>query len=108
MDKRDKLLQIRVSQKEKEIITNNADLLKMTVTNYLRLVAKNPTIVEYDYGIIHEHTREIGEIRKAINRLIWTIEFTNNYLPNQIDFIVKMMQDIFNLKENSCVFMLSK
>ena len=40
-------------------------------------------------------SKEIGEIRTCINRLIFTIDATNNYLPKEITTIVNLMNEIF-------------
>ena len=95
--KRKRTYQIRicVSEDEKNRIENNAKELKMQTTNYVRLVAKNPIIRAYNLNIISDHTKEIGEIRTCLNRLIFTIEATNNYLPKEIKTIVNLMNEIF-------------
>ena len=38
---------------------------------------------------------QIAVIRNSINRLIFTIDATNNYLPREIESIVKMLNEIF-------------
>ena len=94
--KRTNEIRIRVSEEEMKKIEANAKELKMPVSNFVRTVAKNPIIRPYDYRIISAHTKEIGEIRTCINRLIFTIEATNNYLPKEITTIVNLMKEIFN------------
>jgi len=84
-----------VSDEEKKKIEANAAKMKMQVSAYVRMVAQNPVVRSYDYSIICAHTREIGEIRTCINRLIYTIELTNNYLPREIETILDLMKKIF-------------
>ena len=67
----------------------------MQVNNYIRRVATNPIIRPYNYSIISTHTNEISQIRNAINRLVFTIDAQNNYLPRDIASIVGMMEEIF-------------
>lgn len=95
--KRKRAFEIRicVSEEEKQAIESNAKELKMQVVNYVRMVAKNPMIRLYNYQAVRDHTKEIGEIRTCLNRLIFTIEATNNYLPKEIETMVNLMYEIF-------------
>lgn len=95
MAKRAKEIRIMVSEAEHERISKNAAKLKMQTAPYIRAIAQSPTIVNYDYSVISNHTKEIAEIRNCINRLIFTIDATNNYLPRDIHTIVSLMQEIF-------------
>lgn len=92
---KEKTIPIRVSSEEKEIIEGNAKKLKMTTGNYVRHVAMNPTIIQENYNVIFEHTKEITGVRNAINRMIFSIEASNNYLPREIETIVFYMNEIF-------------
>ena len=93
--KKTKLIQINVTEEEYQQIAEAAKKAKMQVAPYLRMVGQNPTIIQYDYSIIEKHTKEIGAVRSDINRLIFTIHATNNYLPKDIKSIVEMINDIF-------------
>ncbi len=95
MSKREKEIRIRVREDEYNIISNYAKKNKMQVAPYVRMIAQNPVINKIDYSIIANHTKEIAEIRNSINRLIFTIEVTNNYLPKDIQSIVEMVEAIF-------------
>lgn len=95
MARRMKEMRIMVSEEEYERILRNAKRADMQTAPYIRAIAQSPTIVNYDYRVISEHTKAIGEIRICINRLIFTIEVTNNYLPKDIHAIVSLMQEIF-------------
>ena len=107
MAKREREIQIRVTEEEYETILQKAKENQMQVGPYIRRVAKNPVIEQVDYGFIEQHTREIGNVRTTINQLIWTIEFSNNYLPKEIDTIVKMMGHIFEA-ENQIILDICK
>ena len=95
MAKREKEIRIMVSNDEYALIQLRAEKLSMQVSPYIRRVAQSPTIINYNYAEISSHTKEIAEIRNSINRLIFTIEATNNYLPREIVTIVNLMQEIF-------------
>lgn len=100
MAKREKEIRMMVSTEEYENISARAKEVNMQVAPYIRTVAQNPTILYWDYSPIEQHTRAIGEIRNSINRLIFTIEATNNYLPREIETIVNLMTDIFESENN--------
>lgn len=95
MARREKEIRIMVSNEEYEQIQSKAKGLGMQVAPYIRRTAQNPTIIKYNYDEIRNHTKEIAEIRNSINRLIFTIDATNNYLPRDIVSIVNLMQEIF-------------
>lgn len=95
MRTRENLIQIRVTAEERNVIEEHAKELNMQVAPYVRMVAQNPTIIQIDYSVISNHTKEIAEIRNAINRLVFTIEATNNYLPREIESIVNLMEELF-------------
>lgn len=48
----------------------------MKVAPYIRMVAQNPNIIQYNYPEIREHTKQINKIVGSINPLIFTIEIT--------------------------------
>lgn len=93
-----KIIQTRVSDEEYEIILQHAKNLKMQINPYVRRVAIESIIIDPDYAIISQHTREIANVRTSINQLIWTIEASNNYLPKEIATIVELMQKIFDVE----------
>lgn len=107
MRKREKIIQIRVTENEYLKISENSKKVNMQVAPYIRLVAQNPIINQIDYKVIAEHTKEIAEIRNSINRLIFSIEASNNYLPREIESIVEMMNKIFE-SENKLLQTLRK
>ncbi len=100
MSRREKEIRIMVTAEEYQDISENAKQLNMQIAPYLRYVGQNPTIVQYDYSVIANHTKEIGNVRSDINRLIFTIEASNNYLPKEIESIVSMMKKIFETENN--------
>ncbi len=95
MSRREKEIRMMASNEELQNISNNAKKLNMQLAPYLRLVGQNPTIVQFDYSIIANHTKEMSEVRDTINRLIFTIEASNNYLPKEIETIVARMNGLF-------------
>lgn len=102
MSKREKEIRLKVTEEEYETIFHKANKLNMQVAPYIRMVAQQPTIIYHDYRIISSHTREIAEVRNAINRLVFTIDASNNYLPKDIESIVDMMNQILK-SENELI-----
>ena len=95
MARREKEIRIMVSTEEYALIQAKAKEANIQVAPYIRRVAQNPTIVNYSYTEISNHTREIAQIRNSINQLIFTIEVQNFFLPKEITTIVNLMQAIF-------------
>lgn len=93
--KRTKEIRICVTEEEYETIHKCAQDANIQLSPYIRTVAMNPIIRNYDFGAVCNHTKEIAEIRNCINRLIFTIVATNNYLPKEIETIVNLMNEIF-------------
>ena len=96
MSKREKEIRIMVSTQEYENIKQMAKEAGIQVSPYIRRVAQNPTIYHFDFMVLIRHAEMLGEIRNSINRLIFTIYATNNYLPREIETIVNLMQEVFN------------
>ena len=71
MARREKEIRIMVSTEEYVRIQAKATALNMQVAPYIRRAAQNPTIINYNYDEIRNHTKEIAEIRNSINRLIF-------------------------------------
>lgn len=109
MRKRDKEVRIRLSNEEYVKLQKNAEKANMKVAPYVRKVAQSPNIfiVNCDYNIIAEHTKEIAKVRTAINQMIFTIEATNNYLPKDIETIVELITYIFKT-ENELLYHLRR
>ena len=103
MGRREKLIHLRLSEKEEEIIKENAARLNMEVRPYIRMVAQNPTIIQNNYAAIQEHTRQIGRITNSINRLIYTIDLNNDYLPKEIDGIADYVEKIWETENKLLV-----
>lgn len=85
----------RVTKEEYENIKLNADILDMKVIPYIRKVAQNPNIINFNYSAIERHTRQIGKIEQSINLLIYTIHLNNDYLPKEIEAIAEYIKEIW-------------
>lgn len=79
----------------------------MQVSPYLHRVAKNPIIRPYNFNMVSEHTKEISRMRREINRLVYTIEVTNYYLPKELITIIQIFEHLLKL-ENELLITLRK
>lgn len=84
-----------INETEDKNIKENAQKLNMQVAPYIRMVAQNPTIINFDYSVIEKHTKQIGQIVNSVNQLIFTIEMNNEYQPKEIDGIAEYIKDIW-------------
>ena len=66
---------------------------------YIKCAAKHPVIHQHNYEVIENYSQELSKIRKTLNRLVYTIEATNNYVPNDIKTVVNAMNYVM-LTEN--------
>lgn len=92
---RQKEIRIKVNKSEYENIKLNADMLNYRkVAPYIRQVAQNPTIINFNYSVIQKHTEQVGKIVNSVNQLIFTIETNNEYQPKEIDGICDYVKEI--------------
>lgn len=96
MGKRERLIHLRLSEAEEKIIKENAAKLNMEVRPYIRMVAQNPTIINFDYSVIEEHTKQIGQVVNSVNQLIFTIEVNNDFQPKEIWGIRDYVEEIWD------------
>lgn len=94
MQKREEVIALRVTEAESEIIKSNAQKHNMKVAPYIRMVAQNPNIINYDYAEIQEHTKQVGRIVTSVNRLIFTIHINKEHLPKEIEYILASVKEI--------------
>ena len=96
MRTRENLIQVRVTKAEREIIENNAKKLNMQIAPYIRMVAQNPNIINFDYSVIEEHTKQVGQVVNSVNQLIFTIEVNNDFQPKEICGIRDYVDEIWD------------
>ena len=96
MRTRENLIQVRVTKAEREIIENNAKKLNMQIAPYIRMVAQNPNIINFDYSVIEEHTKQVGQVVNSVNQLIFTIEVNNDFQPKEIWGIRDYVEEIWD------------
>lgn len=85
-----------VTRAELNQIKNNATACDKTVSAYIREVALNMCTIPIDHTIVTEHTEEIASSRNAINRLVYTIKKSGNYVPADLEFILQKVNEMLN------------
>ena len=95
MTKRNRIVHVRLSEEEYEKVAEQAKKCNMQLVPYIRSLAQNPTIVNVNCRAITAHTREIAEVRKAINRFAFTMQATNTYQPRYMASVINMLNAIF-------------
>ena len=88
-------MHFKVTEEEYKNIKANADKLGMKVYPYIRKVAQNPTIINFNYSAIREHTKQISQVVNSINRIIFTIDAMNYFLPKEIEAIADYIKYIW-------------
>ena len=97
--KRNECIRFRVSEEEHQTIRQNAAQENLSVAEYGRKVAMNPTIICQDYSDIAAHTRHLTKIRQMLNRIIFTIDALGNYQKKDIDTFVRLMEEVARSQE---------
>ena len=88
-------IRFTVTDDEHKAIKKNAEMLGYrNVTDYVRKVAQNPNIINFDYSAIEEHTKQVGQIVNSVNQLVFTIEVNNDYQPKEIEGIRDYVREI--------------
>ena len=92
-------IRVRVTEEEYKNIKLNADILDMPIASYIRRVAQNPTIINFNYSAIEKHTRQVGQVVNSINQLIFTIKINHDYLPKEIEGIRDYIEEIWETEK---------
>jgi hypothetical protein len=87
-------IRVKVTDEEHKIVEQNAEMLDMEFSTYVRQVTQNPNIIHFDYSAIEKHTQQVGKIVNSVNQLIFTIEMNNDFQPKEIDYIVECAEQI--------------
>ena len=91
-------LLIRMSEEEREQIEKNARFCNKTTSAYLRDVGCNLSVLQFDYGHVTEHTKELSTIKNAIVSLIYTMLKRQIYVPPDFEYISDKVNEMFKLE----------
>ena len=93
-------VKITVSEQEKLQIQNNARASNHSVSAYIRAMALDPCMINYEHPEIIDHIHEISSLRNAINHLIYTIAKTEDYYQSELEKIHELMAKVMNSEKN--------
>lgn len=91
-------LNLRLTETELEQIQENAKYCDRTVSAYAREVLVNMCSINVDYNILKEHKQRINTMQQAIIQLIFTIRKSGNYVPKDIEYILKKLNEIWEVQ----------
>lgn len=94
-------LSIRVPEDEYERIKKNAQACGQSISAYLTQNALEMKILELDLNIIAETAAKIHEHRMAAMQLIYTIKKTNNFVPQDLEYILEKTNMILKIQKDS-------
>ena len=98
MSKRTVQIKLVVTPEENEQIRKNAKACDMTTSAYIREVAVNMCVFPLDITPLTEHTRGTTQLRKAINMLVFTIRKSGSYIPVDLEYILKKLNEILKME----------
>ena len=94
MRKRDVQIKIMVTPEEDAQIRKNAKACDKTVSAYIREMALNMCIYQYDYRAVQEHTDQLSLINKAVIQLLFTIRKMGSYAPADLEYIMNKVHEM--------------
>lgn len=96
MEKRDKLIHLRVTQKEYDIISRNARNVHMRVAPYIRTTATLGKIITFNYSVLYKHTQMLSQIHDEMDNLL----FESNLQVNgrSVYAIMGLWEKVFDLE----------
>ncbi len=87
-------IHFRVDEREYERLKDGAEKSGKSVPVYTRDCALNQYKLCVNYDEIEQHTKEISEIKSAVNRLIYTLVRSGNYYPADMESLMKLLNEI--------------
>lgn len=98
-DNKTEMISLRFRSDELEQVRKNAASVCMTVSAYIRATASELLVYRYHNKDIIEHTHQITAMRNAINQLIYSIRRTGEYVPSDLEYIIKQMDELTKSEE---------
>lgn len=98
-DNKTEMISLRFRSDELEQVRKNAASVCMTVSAYIRATASELLVYRYHNKDIIEHTHQITAMRNAINQLIYSIRRTGEYIPSDLEYIIKQMDELTKSEE---------
>lgn len=87
-------INIKVSDEEYDLINANAALLDKTITAYVKELALNQNIINYDFETLQKHTEEISNIKQALNQIVITMIQNGDIYSGDMNTILSVIQEL--------------
>lgn len=94
------IIKFRVTKTEYKEIEKCAVQHGKSLTAYAKEYTLNPYSLSVNYDEIEEHTKQITEIKQAVNLLIGTLVKSGNYYPNDVENLLKSANEIVESEKN--------
>lgn len=87
-------INIKVSDEEYDLINANAALLDKTITAYVKELALNQNIINYDFETLQKHTEEISNIKQVLNQIVITMIQNGDIYSGDMNTILSVIQEL--------------
>lgn len=87
-------INIKVSDEEYDLINANAALLDKTITAYVKELALNQNIINYDFETLQKHTEEISNIKQVLNQIVITMIQNGDIYSGDLNTILSVIQEL--------------
>ena len=95
-NKRTRQILLHVSEREWYNIERNARAARRTKSAYIREVAENLMVVNCSCDVVYDHKQTILALNNAVQKMIYTILKTGEYVPPDLDYIADKMRKILD------------
>ena len=96
--KRSSPLQFYVTDEEKVLILERANKLKLSLSDYLRQMALNGTVINVDYTEIKNMTQEINRVGVNINQITKRMNETHEVYAADVEAVKESLEKIWQLQ----------
>lgn len=96
--KRSSPLQFYVTDEEKVLILERANKLKLSLSDYLRQMALNGTVINVDYTEIKNMTQEINRVGVNINQITKRMNETHEVYAADVEVVKESLEKIWQLQ----------
>lgn len=87
-------INIKVSDEEYDLINANAALLDKTITAYVKELALNQNIINYDFETLQKHTEEISNIKQVLNQIVIKMIQNGDIYSGDMNTILSVIQEL--------------
>lgn len=95
MANRGKRKEVCFNEKEWELIEKKAAEVKLNTTNYIRRMALNGYIIEYDFNTLNDFIYELNKIGVNINQITKRVNETGSIHTGEMEAIQEDMAQIW-------------